>query len=142
VRNTILLSYMLAMFYMNAEGYNGKQDFAKAAIWFRKAAEQNSALAQCMLGRLYEDGNGVKQDYAEAINWYRKAAEQENDKALNALGLMYESGLGVEQSYEAAFKWYGEAAIRGNAGGLKNFDRMLDMMGFSPNTTTAVDAEN
>ncbi len=44
--------------------------------WFRKAAEQGNAVAQCKLGQCYHNGEGVEQDYAEALKWYRKAADQ------------------------------------------------------------------
>ena len=53
-----------------------KQDHAEAVRWYRKAAEQGDADAQCMLGVAYENGRGVKQDASEAVWWYRKAAEQ------------------------------------------------------------------
>ncbi|MGC1361021.1 MAG: tetratricopeptide repeat protein [Silvibacterium sp.] len=45
------------------------QDYALAAIWYRKAAEQGSAQAQYMLGGAYATGQGVPQDYAEAYFW-------------------------------------------------------------------------
>jgi TPR repeat protein len=57
-----------------AEGQGVKQDFAEAANWYRKAADQEYAGAQNELGSLYENGQGVPQDYTEAANWYRKAA--------------------------------------------------------------------
>ncbi len=49
--------------------------------WFRKAAEQGSTEAQCVLGDCYLEGNGVPMDKEEAIRWYRKAAEQGDDEA-------------------------------------------------------------
>ena len=51
------------------------QDFAKAAEWFRKAAEQGSARACCYLGGMYSAGLGVSEDYANAAEWFRKAAD-------------------------------------------------------------------
>ena len=62
-----------------------KQDFAEAAKWYRKAAEQGDAAAQYNLGIMYEEGTGVKQDFAEAAKWYRKAAEQGDTEAAAAL---------------------------------------------------------
>jgi TPR repeat protein len=61
---------------MYAKGQGVAQDYAEAATWYRKAAEQGYAPAQCKLGTMYSQGHGVTQDYAEAMKWYRKAAEQ------------------------------------------------------------------
>jgi TPR repeat protein len=45
------------------------QDYAEAARWYRKAAEQGNAIAQTNLGTMYFQGQGVPQDYAEAVRW-------------------------------------------------------------------------
>jgi TPR repeat protein len=58
--------------------------------WYRKAAEQGFAEAQCNLGVMYRLGRGVPQDDAEAMRWYRKAAKQGNAQAQNGLIIMYE----------------------------------------------------
>ena len=52
------------------------RDYAQAAAWYRKAAEQDIAPAQYNLRVIYLKGRGVSQDYAEAFKWYSKAAEQ------------------------------------------------------------------
>lgn len=49
-----------------------KNESTEAALWCRKAADQGYMPAVCMLGELYEEGNGVPQDLAEADRWYRK----------------------------------------------------------------------
>ena len=72
--------------------YNGAngvaQDYAEAAKWYRKAADQGYAEAQCMLGNMYYDGWGVPQSDTEAAQWYRKAADQGNASAQCILGNM------------------------------------------------------
>ena len=60
-------------------------DYKQAEYWFRKAAEQEYALAQVQLGNMYEYGKGVKKDYRQAAYWYRKAAEQGNADAKKRL---------------------------------------------------------
>jgi len=52
------------------------QDYVEAAKWFRKAAAQGEVIAQSILGRKYEIGEGVTQDSVEAAKWYRMAANQ------------------------------------------------------------------
>ena len=56
-------------------GKGVKQDYQKAAEWYRKAAEQGRANSQYNLGFMYENGQGVKQDFQEAAKWYRLAAK-------------------------------------------------------------------
>jgi hypothetical protein len=53
--------------------YNGKgvpQDYAEAARWYRKAADQGNADAQNNLGVMYGNGQGVPQDYVRAHMWF------------------------------------------------------------------------
>jgi TPR repeat protein len=47
-----------------------------AVEWYRKAADQGDAFAQCNLGVMYENGYGVAKDMNKAVEWYRKAAAQ------------------------------------------------------------------
>jgi len=44
-------------------------NYAEAVKWFRKAAEQNFAEAQCNLGRCYARGNGLAKDEVEGNKW-------------------------------------------------------------------------
>ena len=64
--------------YQKAEKYyygiGVRQDYADAAKFYRKAAEQGHAKAQNSLGYMYSLGQGVPQDNNEALKWYRLAA--------------------------------------------------------------------
>ena len=75
-------------FNKGVEYYN-QGDYDKALKWYRKAAEQGLATAQCNLGWCYDNGRGVTQNYAEAAKWYRKAAEQGYAHAQFNLGYYY-----------------------------------------------------
>ena len=59
---------------MYSSGQGVPQDFAEAARWYRKAADQGLAEAQANLGDLYFKGRGVTQDNAEAHMWLSIAA--------------------------------------------------------------------
>ena len=96
-------------------GINREKDYEKALACYEKAAENQDAKAFFMLGKIYEEGNGVAKNYAEALNWYTKAADAGNQYAQVRLGKMYETGKGIRQSYEAAASWYQKAANQGNA---------------------------
>jgi hypothetical protein len=73
--------YNLGEMYKDGRGV--PQDYAEAARWYRKAADQGIDWAQYNLGELYKDGRGVPQDYAEAARWFRKAADQGHADAQN-----------------------------------------------------------
>lgn len=55
---------------------------AKAAKWYRKAADQGDAEAQFNLGIMYLDGIGVTENSAEALRWIARAAKQKHATAL------------------------------------------------------------
>lgn len=66
-------------------------DYAGAADWYRRAAEQNHAPAQIDLGSLYERGLGVPADKARALDLYRRASGLTEDR------LVFESRLKAER---------------------------------------------
>ena len=91
------------------------QDYEKAAVWYRKAAEQGNADAQNSLGVCYAKGSGVPQDDFEAVRWYRKAAEQGNANAQNNMGYRYSEGLGVPKDDVEAVRWLQKSAAQGHS---------------------------
>jgi TPR repeat protein len=90
------------------------QDYAEAAKWYRKAAEQGHAMAQSQLGLMFASGQGVPQDFAEAARWCRPAAEAGVAEAQWQLGDMHIKGQGVPQDYTKAAEWCRKAAEQGN----------------------------
>ena len=63
---------------MYETGRGVKRSDAKAAEWYRKAAQQGMPKAQCNLGVMHDRGRGsvVAQNDALAARYYRAAAEQ------------------------------------------------------------------
>ena len=86
------------------------QDYVEAVKWYRKAAEQNDAEAQCSLGICYATGRCVAQDEVEAVKWWRKAAEQNDATAQCNLGICYANGGAVVKNEVEAVKWWRKAA--------------------------------
>jgi tetratricopeptide (TPR) repeat protein len=80
------LQLMLGVWYDSGLGV--PQDYAEAAVWYRKAAEQGIAAAQHGLAYLYNFGQGVPRDFTEAGRWFRKAADQGDEAARTALAAM------------------------------------------------------
>ena len=101
-------------------------DFSTAFQGFRIYAEQGEAVAQRILGAMYDKGEGVPQDHAEAARWYRRAAEQGDAAAQNNLGAMYDKGEGVPQDHAEAVRWYRRAAEQGEAVAQANLGGMYD----------------
>jgi TPR repeat protein len=52
-----------------------KQDYAEAARWYRKSAEQGNVWAQASLGILYHSGKGLPHNDVEAEMWFSLAAD-------------------------------------------------------------------
>ena len=100
---------------MYRDGRYFTQNTAKAADWYRRAAECGHADEQNKLGVMYREGRGVTKDDAQAVAWFRKAAEQGNADAQNNLGWMYAKGRGVAQDDAQAVAWFRKAAEQGLA---------------------------
>ena len=60
----------------------GDKESEEAAVkWFRLAAKQGDALAQCNLAFCYREGIGVEKSKEIAIRWLKIAAEQGDEFA-------------------------------------------------------------
>ena len=70
-------------------------DPAKAAEWYRKAAEQGIGAARLRLGLMYETGRGVTQSYDDARTQYEQAIALGVKEANLRLGILYLEGWGV-----------------------------------------------
>jgi uncharacterized protein len=91
-------------------GREAPVDFLVAAQWYRLAAEQGHADAQCSLGDAYRFGMGVPQDSVEAVRWYRQAAENGHTTAQQNLAEAYRVGRGVPRDFAEAIRLYRRAA--------------------------------
>lgn len=95
-------------------GHDGAtQDYAKAAFWFRKAADNGIANAAYNLGVLYHQGLGLKKNMKEAIHWYKVAADKGHPEAQYNLGIAFIEGIGVPYDPAAAAKYFESAAASG-----------------------------
>lgn len=95
------------------------KDYAQAADWYRKAAEQNHGLAQFNLGTMYANGQGVDKDDVQSAIWFSRSAN------LGDAGSQYNLGKSCQRASmdgspdnapEArieAYKWYQLSAAQG-----------------------------
>jgi TPR repeat protein len=102
-------------------------DHSTAFVKFRSAALQGNAIAQTLVGMMYNEGKGVAQDYKEAVRWWLMAASQGNSTAQYNLGDMYEEGKGIEQDYKEAVRWYRLAAQQGHSNAQHNLGIMYGL---------------
>ena len=123
----------------NVFGEGVPQNYAEAAKWFRRAAQQGHNDAKFVLALIYSLGRGVPQDNAESMKWLRNAAEHGHARAQSMLGLSYESGQKVPQDYREAYIWFSVAAANGqkDAGELR--DKAAENL--SPADLSAAQAE-
>lgn len=102
----------LAAIYTAGHG-DVKQDYTRAAAWFRQAAAQGVANANYNLGVLYHQGLGVEQDMGQAISWYENAAALGHPEAQYNLGIAYIEGIGVKYDPYLAAAFFTSAASQG-----------------------------
>lgn len=142
IRGSSLAKYSLG--YLYEDGIGGvSQDENQSLYWYRSAAKDGNAPAQCSVGRYYFD----KDNYEEAIPWLQKAVEQDHIRAkvlysvclmhiekspekvynlmleaANAndseaqyiMGWFYEEGHWVRKNRDRAIVWYKKAAENGD----------------------------
>lgn len=95
-------------------------DFAAAIALWRPLAETGSTEAQCWMGSLYANGEGVAVDDAEALKWYLLAAEGGSPAAQANVGAFYGMGRGTSKDVTRAAEWLKRAAEGGDPNGLFN----------------------
>lgn len=64
---------------MCREGQSAPQDYAPAARWYLRSADQGNVRAQHDLGIAYYLGDGVRTDYVQALKWLNLAVVIAND---------------------------------------------------------------
>ncbi len=102
-----------------ANGGSATRDYAQAAEWYHKAAEQSHSLAQFNLGMMYANGQGVTRDAAQSVMWFGKAARLGDAGAQFNLGESCHRASLQGQRKDApesrieAYKWYRLAAAQG-----------------------------
>lgn len=118
-----------AQYKVGVEYCLGKNvDYAKAAEWFAKAAENGSLAAKRELGILYLRGDGVKADAGKAYPLISAAAKALDPNAMYHLALMYEKGIGVQQDLYEAIKLLAYAASIDYPGAEMDADRVYEII--------------
>lgn len=126
--------------YERAIKYYDKQDYVRAAEYFKKLADEGNAEAMAWLG-LCIDRDAAHVDSAKvwytdaiengAIEWFIEKAEEGVPQIQAQLGYCYTNGIGVEKDENKGLHWTRQSAEKGNARGQFNlgvyFQEMNDM---------------
>ncbi len=107
------LSATTLLGWMHAQGIGGKVDLARAARYYREAADQGEPSARNNLGEFYETGRGVAKDPAKAFDYYLAAAITGFPPAQFNVGRLYATGKGTAKNLVEARRWLQEAAKAG-----------------------------
>jgi TPR repeat protein len=91
-----------------------KPDFAKAAEYFKRAADAGDDNGAYSYGVLVRDGKGVPLDTALAALWLKRAADGGIIAGQVEYAIMLFNGIGVERDEEQAAKIFKLAAARKN----------------------------
>lgn len=93
------------------------QDYPRAFQYYLQAANKGHAMAQCQLGLMYREGQGIPKDENQAFHWFMKAAaaRQNCPRGKFYVGRCYHYGHGVRKNLKEAVSWYTVGAKEGDA---------------------------
>lgn len=116
-------------------------DYAAAAAWLRRAADQNHPAAAFHLATMYAQGLGVKQDFAEAVRLHMRSAELGHVEALYPVAYALEIGIGVPKDEAKALEWYRRSAAAGVHHAMTRLARAYDRaeLGLAPDPDLAAE---
>lgn len=102
-----------SVYYSHGIMMRNKKDYATAVSSFMAAAEAGDVNAQCELGYMYYNGDGMAKNYGTAALWFEKAAAQGDAQAMYMLALMYKYGEGVTKDISQYARYMKAAAENG-----------------------------
>lgn len=97
-----------------AQRYIYKEEYENALHYLYLGVEQDNAVCQLLLGKMYFLGEGVEKDIHKAIGFYQLSAQQGLIKAYIFLGAAYAEGMGVEKDMNKAKVLFEFAAQHGD----------------------------
>ena len=121
--------------YERAIKYYDKQDYVRAAEYFKKLADEGNAEAMAWLGLCIDRGDAAHVDSAKvwytnaiedgAIEWFIEKAEEGVPQIQAQLGYCYTNGIGVEKDENKGLHWTRQSAENGNARGQFNLGTVV-----------------
>lgn len=94
--------------------YQLNNDFKKARKYFEVGGHDNNAMALCIIGGMYEEGQGYKKDAKKACEYYRQSALKGNANGASKYGYSLQRPWFGNVSLPDAFFWFYVAGDLGN----------------------------
>lgn len=91
-----------------------------AFLYYLKAADLGSSLAQTHVANMYLHGVGTSVNYEEALRRFLIAANDHQANALRSIGDIYYYGFGVPRNIELARNYYSKAIFEGDMLAIEN----------------------
>lgn len=91
--------------------YYERIDYNKSVYWAQKAADKGNVSALILMGKAYENGQGVKKDMKLSFEMYKKAANQGSQIALAEVVYRLISGSGVKKDKEQAEVYFNKLSV-------------------------------
>lgn len=102
----------------------GTKYFPEEVSSILKKASSGDALAQLVIGKMYNEGQGITKNLGEAVNWYMKASLHNNPEAQYLLARAYYFGTGVPENRNEALVWYKRAASLGSPDAIMALEKL------------------
>ncbi len=90
--------------------FHTKAAYARALLWFRRAAAMGDARAMNFIGVMYRRGYALQHNDVNAVKWYRRAAAAGDAYAMHNLALASRRAHGTPLDYRRAMFWWQRAA--------------------------------
>lgn len=120
--------------------YNEKR-YAEALAIYQSLANHRVTHALCMLGIMYEYGQGVKQNYYEAARCYQEAATAGNVISMSNYGNMLYFGRGVRKNIPEARRYYRQAAELGHEEAQRSLETIEAKYEFAADGTIVIEGK-
>ncbi|MFA5833266.1 MAG: tetratricopeptide repeat protein [Bacteroidota bacterium] len=98
----------LSLRYLTGKGFS--YDTIKAALWMKKAADQNYLLAKFNYGIFLNNGWGVEWNPIEAYRYFQYTAKKDMREGEYVYGLFFTDNLVVQRNYSTAYEWLKKSA--------------------------------
>lgn len=92
------------------------KNYNEAYTHFKRMGDHGCPFSNCLLGIMFQKGNGVNKSIPKALAYYRKSANKGFRDAELRLGRLYDEGEeGLQRNARAAGLWFQRAAQHGAA---------------------------
>lgn len=120
-----------------------ERDWSRALSELRQAVNAGDDRAMFLLGKMYENGDGVTQNFKEAFSLYKRAvSEKNNTDAMTAMGLIWSGKTVARKDLKMTMQWLLRAAQLGNGTAAYHYAIIISGNGKEPVKEVPLDYYN